>query len=228
MRASGIIGLNQEAYTKGGIIFNLKDQGHIKYGIMGLYLNAKANFGGSEAHFGGYNEGLIGNKTIHWANVVHNMHWVIILDSVMIGMSHNLLHKYQSAVLIDSGTSYLLIPKGIYIYIYIGDFNMIALIMATLFDCGYVNQFFYCETNSTSLEAFPPISMVMGGHTFTLTPSDYITFLPNNNTNKEGKYYAVFKILVSELIDIWIMGDNFMNNYYTIFDFEKRKIGFVG
>ena len=43
----------------------------------------------------------------------------------------------------------------------------------------------------------------------------------------KGFQYALLKFVVLGTLDFWILGDNFLQNFYTIYDFEARKIGFV-
>ncbi len=69
--------------------------------------------------------------------------------------------------------------------------------------------------------------------TFVIPPEDYITFVRFNFNALQYRsgflrYYAIFKIIVSPKINTWILGDNFLQNYYTLFDLENSRIGFVG
>ena len=96
----------------GGIIYNLKEQGHIGKGMIGMHLS---NLGseGSELYIGGYDTSLVEGKNIHWAQVTDQKHWIIELNSVF--MQDRPLLNSPTSVLIDSGTSYLLIPQSTFL-----------------------------------------------------------------------------------------------------------------
>lgn len=45
--------------------------------------------------------------------------------------------------------------------------------------------------------------------------------------NKKGKLVAVLGIVDSKKDKYCVLGTNFFRKYYTMFDFEKRRIGFM-
>ncbi len=42
-----------------------------------------------------------------------------------------------------------------------------------------------------------------------------------------GDKYAVFKFVIMNSLEFWILGDNFLKNYYVIYDYEQKRVGFV-
>lgn len=65
---------------------------------------------------------------------------------------------------------------------------------------------------------FPDINFNIDGILYTLPRESYIIY-------EEG--VCALKIMTTESMNVWILGLNFFENYYTIFDQENRRVGFA-
>ena len=65
---------------------------------------------------------------------------------------------------------------------------------------------------------FPDLKLVIGGVTYFIPRSNYLLY--------EMGYCGV-EILSHPLITDWLLGLNFFENYYTIFDRDNHRVGFA-
>jgi cathepsin D len=73
-------------------------------------------------------------------------------------------------------------------------------------------------------EAIPPISFTIGGKDLPMSSST-LTVGPV----KPGSSTCVGSITIDENIarTSWILGESWMRNYYTIFDYDNSQVGFA-
>lgn len=60
---------------------------------------------------------------------------------------------------------------------------------------------------------------------FTIDGKTY--FIPKENYVISHGWVVQLGIMTHPTMDFWILGLNFFSNYYTIFDQEKKKVGFA-
>lgn len=180
---------------------NLIAQGLIEHPIISFNLGNNSD---GELIIGGYEEEKI-DGTIEFINLIEIDYWTVSLDQIMIGNT-----KFNGAkkAIIDTGTSLLIGPPS--------DVNKMAtLLSATLIDDIYIVD---CNNN------LPNIEIILDKRSFVLTPDDYLIRYCMNET--ECNCYLSIMEMHREEQDFWILGDVFIKKYYTIFDFENKKVGF--
>lgn len=104
----------------------------------------------------------------------------------------------------DTGTSLIVGPQE--------DINLIFKALGAN-EQGFVN--------CTTIDSLPDVHFVLNGYNFVLSSSQYIQLSEMN-----GQMYcsAGFQGTTQQL---WILGDLFLGNYYSVFDMGNKRIGFA-
>jgi len=203
----GILGLAFPSISVDGIppVFDsMVRQGLVDEPVFAFYLSNDPSVDG-ELDFGGIDENHYKGE-ISYVKLSSTTYWELPLDDIKIdGNSVTTVSK----AIVDSGTSLLAGPPA--------EVKAIAkLVGATpflkgeyLIDCG-------------KKETGKNIDIVLGGKTYTLTPTDYI--IPDETLCLFG---MVGIDIPAPAGPLWILGDPFMRKYYTVFDYGQERLGFA-
>lgn len=75
----------------------------------------------------------------------------------------------------------------------------------------------YC-TSDNYLDYFPDLTFHIDAHQYFIPKESYVL--------KTGNICQI-AIMTHSTMEIWILGLNFFENYYTVFDQENMKVGFA-
>jgi cathepsin D len=169
----------------------------------------KLSDSGAELTLGGLNPDLY-TGSVTYVPVTEEGYWQVDMDSVNVGTK-----KAVTGVgaIIDSGTTLI-----------VGDSTNVAKFYksvpgakaagASVGD-GYYT--FPCSSVPSN------ISISFGGKKFTISPDVF-----NLGQVSEGSSLCVGGIVGEDLgVDFWIVGDVFMRNVYTVFDYGNSQVGFA-
>ncbi|KAG8805054.1 hypothetical protein FRC17_005752 [Serendipita sp. 399] len=165
---------------------------------------------GSELTVGGLNSALYSGKPAY-ASVTQKGYWQIKFDSLNVGGSS--VVKSTPAI-VDSGTTLVIgSPAGVKAFY--------KQIPGAKDASSTVGTGFYTFPCSTTL---PAVSFTIGGQQLPMAASS-INFGPVSS----GSSDCVGSIVADAAngSDFWILGDAFMRNYYTIFDYDNSRVGFA-
>ncbi|KDQ17953.1 hypothetical protein BOTBODRAFT_42425 [Botryobasidium botryosum FD-172 SS1] len=187
-------------------IFNtLMAQNKVAHGVFSFFLAEND----SEVFFGGYNEKRFMGD-ISWNNVTEPAWWQIKLDVLSVG-GRAAVTEIQAVI--DSGTSYIW-----------GDRDMVKEFYAQIPE----SQVEY-DGNDGILYHFPckhtpkDVSLTFSNKTVVIDQKWFNTgTVPKHPDRCYGAIAAV-----DDDSYYWIVGDVFMRNTYTIFDFDHQRVGFA-
>lgn len=192
---------------------NLKDQGVIEKAIFSVYLTDNKDTSGKKSVIliGGYDLEKYGKSgSIKYIETyAQTGYWLVPLKSIKVGTES--IGRSSIAAIIDTGTSYILSPNEeiVEVMYWVSKYGNCALIVESL----------VCVCDQTNWNtAFPDLTFGIGDYSFTITSLSYF--------KKDGDECT---LLVRSLgsKNYWIFGDVFLRNFYTIFDMENKRIGFV-
>jgi len=133
-------------------------------------------------------------------------YWLVSASDIKIGgQSFGLCSRIIGCdMVVDTGTS-----------IFAGPSKQINSIIQQI---GNVSE------DCSNVKSLPTITFSMGGHDFDMTPDFYVLRVPDEN----GKTVCQLGIeAMNAGVPIFILGDPFLRQYYTVWDGEQKRVGFA-
>jgi cathepsin D len=203
---SGILGLAYPKMAAYGIVpvfDNIMAQKLLKKNVMGFYYSVNENTIG-EITLGYIDPNRFTGK-LNYYKVIDEFYWTIRIDDIRLGDESLGLCPLGCKAIVDTGTSLITGPtKG----------------MKTLLKAIKV------ENNCKNYDIGVPLVFVIDGDEYKLNVSDYIL-------KKEMFGRKVCRAMVMPL-DVpaphgpaWILGDVFMQKFYTVFNRDRNSVGFA-
>lgn len=214
----GILGLGFQTISVDGvpIVFdNMVKQGLVQQPIFSFYLNRDPNgkvggeiiFGGSDPNFyqGDFTYAPL-TKLGYWQFQLHGILIENQSDNKIVG------HICESGceAIADTGTSLIAGPQ-----------DQVDHLNKALGAIGPIKGIYIFNCNATS--SLPKIIFQIQGKQFPLTPDQYVF-----KQSTMGQQICISSFIALPIkIPLWILGDVFIGNYYTEFDYGNKRLGFA-
>lgn len=204
----GILGLsrtNDTGYDSPTFMDVIKSEGLLQSNIVGFSLS-RGSDGGKDGSvtFGGVDEDKLSGNITYSDTVPSSDRWSIPLDDVTVdGTACNFTGR---SAIIDTGTSYMMLTPD--------DAKTFHDLIPGSSQSG--SKFTVpCDTDAE-------VQVIFSGVGYTISPKDYVG-------QKSGSGCAS-NILAQQSFgeNVFMLGDVFLKNVYSVFDFDENKIGFAG
>ncbi|KAL0949545.1 hypothetical protein HGRIS_009594 [Hohenbuehelia grisea] len=167
----------------------------------------KLSTSGSELFLGGVDTNLF-TGTITQVSVTQVGFWQITLGSANVNGAATVSNR---AAIVDTGTTLLLGPAADVSRFY-------AAIPGSRDASSTVGAgFFTFPCNS-----LPPLSLTLGGRAFPISAASF-----NLGTLSAGSTTCVGGVAAVDFDNMWILGDVFLENVYSVFNTGTRQVGFA-
>ncbi|XP_058926493.1 pepsin A-like [Kogia breviceps] len=203
----GILGLAYPSISSSGatpVFDNMWNQGLVSQDLFSVYLS-KDDKSGSVVQFGGIDSSYY-TGTLNWVPVSSEGYWQITVDSItMYGQPIACINGCQAIV--DTGTSLLAGPTS-------AISNIQSYIGAT--EDPYGSMVISCS----SISSLPDIIFTINGVQYPVPPTAYIL-------QSQGGCVSGFQGMNIPTFsgELWILGDIFIRQYYTVFDRANNQVG---
>ncbi|KAM6458117.1 pepsin B-like [Liasis olivaceus] len=207
----GILGLTNPTPNAMGtytLLYQMMYQKQISEPLFSFYFSREptVQYGG-ELILGGIDTQLFTGE-ITWAPVIQQAYWQINIEEFAIGNQATGWCSEGCQGIVDTGTFLLTIPQQ-----YLT--NFLQAVKAPYED-SYV-------VDCNNIQNMPTIIFYINGSQFPLPPSAYVS---NDNGHCALAIEATY-VSSSNGQPLWILGDVFLKEYYSIFDMGNNRVGFA-
>jgi len=203
---SGILGLafpGMAAYGIVPVFDNIINQKLLKKNIMSFYYSVNESTEG-EITLGYIDPNRFSGKLSYYP-VIDKFYWTIRMDDIRLGKKSLGLCPEGCRAIVDTGTSLITGPTR----------DLTKLLHAI-----------QVENDCRNYQTADPVVFVFGGDEYTLEVPDYIL-------KKEAAGRSFCRAMMMPL-DVpfphgpaWILGDVFMQKFYTVFNRDRNSVGFA-
>ena len=202
----GILGMGFTSISVGGaptVFENAIKQDKVDQPVFAFYLGDN---GPGELTFGGYDSDKF-EGDLQFVKLDQATYWQITLDSISAGSYHKDASDPIAAI-VDSGTSLITGPKA----------EIRNLAVAVGAKPNFTGEY---TIDCNTLDQIPDVVFTIGGTEYTI---------PGKSTVIQAQGVCLFAFMG---IDFpapgpqWILGDVFMREYYTVFNYDEETIGFA-
>ncbi|EDV31086.1 uncharacterized protein Dana_GF15184 [Drosophila ananassae] len=202
----GILGMGFQQIAIDYVVppfYNLYEQGLIDQPVFGFYLarNGTSDEGG-QLTLGGTDYNLI-DGDLTYVPVTKQGYWQFAVNQIT---WNGTVVSGPVQAIADTGTSLIVVPADAYTKI------------NELIGAIYIQGEWYVPCST--VDSLPVITFNFGGTNFDLPPSVYI------QTYNEGEYDSCVSTFSYIGTEFWILGDVFLGQFYTEFDFGQNRVGF--
>lgn len=198
----GICGLGFDALALGGantVFSNAIDQNTVALSVFAFYLGDEEE---GEITMGGYDNSKFTGE-ITWVSLSEPKYWLIDVEDIAIG-------DFSSGAtngIVDSGTSLITGPSS--------EIRRIANLVGA--QANFMGQYTIDCDNVSDL---PDLEFTINGKTWPI---------PGRELVLEAGGTCMFALMSMDVPNgpKWILGDVFMRQYYTIFDYGNERVGFA-
>ncbi|KAM4796922.1 gastricsin-like [Rhinophrynus dorsalis] len=209
----GILGLAYPSIAVEGattVMQGMLQQNLLNQPLFAFYLSSQENSqNGGEVAFGGVDQNYYSGQ-IYWTPVTSESYWQIGIQGFSINGQASGWCSQGCQGIVDTGTSLLTAPQQVF-----------SSLMQSI--GAQEDQNGQYEVNCDNIQNLPTISFTISGTSFPLPPSAYI--LQQNG-------YCIVGIMPTYLPSengqpLWILGDVFLRQYYSIYDLGNNQVGFA-
>lgn len=226
--SDGVIGISPATLSELGsrsVLVGLHENRLIDDLKFSLYLDANLNSSyGGEVTFGSINSSNY--FTIHESIQLHNLtnlhnKWALNLNNVMLGGQVIPCNQLECMAILSTGVNEIYGPLEDVL-------NIMTSLNVSTFNRPMDDQIYYYnhEIDCLKIVNLPPITFNIDGILYSVPPEMYLKKNEDGLFTKTTTcYVAIFPHKLAN--NQWILGTNYLSNYYTVFDFNKRQVGFA-